>query len=122
MPTFDPLRRLAVKLAGLTGLGFLLGTAGCGGGGEEASEETAATATTTDAAPADPCADLSELTADEAALRDSFVYVDRADDPELRCDVCEFWEEPAAGAPCGECQLFPGPVAPGGSCDSFSPI
>jgi hypothetical protein len=122
---FDHARRTFCRVAGICGLGALCGAVGCtSGGGDSASGEGAATGTNAaaSAAAADPCADLSGLTANEIALRDTFGYVPRSDDPEVHCSVCEFWEAPTAGAACGGCQLFAGPVEPEGSCNSFSPI
>ncbi len=108
-------RRRFCCSAGLLGAGTVLWLAGCGRADKDAAPKPAPAAAT-----ADPCADLSGLTPDEIALRGTFGYVAQAEEPELACDRCEFWEAPQGDAPCGGCTLFPGPVHPGGSCDSFS--
>ena len=58
---------------------------------------------------------------DGAALqqRQSLNYVDVTPTPGQRCDNCRFYNAPEGGSPCGGCQLFPGPVAPAGWCQSW---
>ena len=101
--------------AALLALALAVSLAGCGDGGGDRD------AAAGKASPlAEPCADLSGLTSEQIALRDTFGYVDRSDEPDLVCRTCEFWTEPPTGSPCGGCTLFAGPVHPEGFCDSYS--
>ena len=123
MTTIALNRRAFLRRAGYLGAGAALWLAGCGRREPQASGtvgEASATADTAQAAGADPCNDLSGLTKDELALRDTFGYVPHSPDPETECEHCEFYKQPAPGQPCGGCTLFAGPVEPEGMCDSFS--
>lgn len=110
-------RRAFCHRAGLLGLGTIFWSTGCGQeDGKQAdpqAEGKALPATT------DPCTDLSDLSEAQVQLRDSFGYVDHSDDPDLACDVCEYWIEPSTGGICGGCTLMAGPIHPAGTCDSF---
>lgn len=97
-------RLLGVGAAGL-GVGALVSA--CGGG----SEETAAAL----------CADLSELTEQQIAVRESFDYVSETPNPEERCGNCQFYVPAEGGESCGGCQLFAGQVAAEGYCTSWVP-
>lgn len=114
-------RRIFLRLAGLLGLGAALGSAACGGDSAESSQAKQ-TIDRAKAAAADAarCTDLSDLTDDQRALRDSFGYVDLSDDPDLECLGCEFWTAAPFGGLCGGCTLMAGPIHPKGTCDSYS--
>lgn len=71
------------------------------------------------AAKADPCADLSGLTADEKQFRVTFQYVAESPYPDKLCDNCGFWIAPTGGAPCGGCKVIKGPIHPKGYCTSW---
>ncbi len=91
--------------AGAAGLGVGALVSACGGG----SEKVIAT----------PCADLSDLTEQQIAVRENFDYVSETPYPEKRCDNCQFYVPAKAGESCGGCQLFAGPVAAEGYCTSW---
>ncbi|MFN2370383.1 MAG: hypothetical protein ABR506_04425 [Candidatus Krumholzibacteriia bacterium] len=124
MNAYDPLRRLFLQRAALTGAGAVLLLAGCGGGDKPAAEATGQAGPAANAGAAAPgprsCDDLTGLTPSQIQVRESFEYVEQAEDPALACRLCEFWKAPAAGTFCGGCTLFAGPVNPEGSCNSFS--
>jgi hypothetical protein len=122
MNDFDSTRRAFLVRAGLAGAGAALLLAGCGGGGAQEQAQAPAGQGGAPAAGAEtgPCDDLSGLTAAQVQVRETFEYVEQAEDPELACRLCEFWTAPEAGRHCGGCTLFAGPVSPEGSCNSFS--
>lgn len=68
---------------------------------------------------ADPCADLTGLTAEEKQLRVTFEYVAETPFPEKHCTNCGFWIEPEAGAACGGCKVIKGPIHAAGYCKSW---
>ena len=100
----DPVsrRRFLVSAGAVLGVGPLL--AACGGGGDV----TAAS-----------CEGYAALDAAALQQRASLEYVDKSATPGQLCSNCRFYNAPAAGADCGGCQLFQGPVAPGGWCKSW---
>lgn len=123
MAAYDPLRRLFLRRAALTGAGTVLLLAGCGRGDQQTSGQTGQTGQAAGSAVAEgpkACDDLTGLTPAQIQVREAFEYVELAEDPALACEACEFWKEPAAGRYCGGCTLFAGPVSPQGSCNSFS--
>jgi len=123
LSAIDLKRRAFLGRSGFLLAGATLWLAGCGRSEPRASAaggEVAAAADTAEVAGADPCNDLTALTKDELALRETFGYVPHSSDPEIECEHCEFYKEPVAGKPCGGCTLFAGPVEPEGMCDSFS--
>lgn len=113
----NPNRRIFMKRAGLCGLGAAFYLNGCGGDSEKAAEK--AEQATAALEKADPCTDLTDLSESQIQLRDTYGYVDKSDDPDMICKVCEFWTEPAAGGFCGGCTLMAGPIHPAGTCDSY---
>ena len=66
------------------------------------------------------CNDLSGVDPAARTMRDTLHYSGTATDQARRCEACALYQAQAAGQ-CGGCQLFAGPVAPGGTCDSFAP-
>jgi hypothetical protein len=52
----------------------------------------------------------------------SLNYVEESPEPKKNCANCQLYQEEKFGAGCGGCQLFPGPVAEGGYCDSWAPM
>ncbi len=95
-------RRFLASAGAVLGVGPML--AACGGGGN---------------VQASSCEGYTAL--DGAALqqRASLNYVDNSVTPGQLCSNCRFYNLPEADSPCGGCQLFPGPVAPGGWCKSW---
>lgn len=79
--------------------------AGCGGG-----DVTAAS-----------CEGYDALTEQDLQTRAALNYVDDSPNPSQFCTNCRLFNRPAGGSECGGCQLFAGPVAPGGWCSSWSP-
>lgn len=94
-------RRFLVSAGAVLGVGPVL--AACGGGSVQASE----------------CEGYAQLTPQDLQARQNLNYVDETVTPGQRCDNCRFYTAPAGGSPCGGCQLFAGPVAPGGWCSSW---
>ena len=100
-----PSRRQFLATAGAAlGLGPLV--AACGGGGDDVA--------------AAECAGYDALTPQDLQARQALAYVDDTPIPVQRCDNCQFYVR-ARGrlSPCGGCQLFAGPVAPGGYCTGW---
>lgn len=111
-----------VSAAGALGLGAGTVLTACGGGesAEPAAEAPAAEAPA--AAPAaEGCMDVSGLTEQEVAMRNSLQYVDVTPDPEKNCLNCSLWLPQEEGAACGGCNLLKGPIAPNGYCISWAP-
>ena len=95
-------RRAALRTVGAAGGALLvLPVVGCGGGEPD-------------------CSDMSGVDPAARQMRTTLHYVDSANCATRRCDGCALYQAPTSGA-CGGCQLFAGPIAPGGSCDSFAP-
>jgi len=67
----------------------------------------------------DPCDDLSALTAEEIAERQSYNYLKESPFPTKLCINCELWLEPEEDSTCGGCGLFEGPVQRKGYCDEW---
>ena len=66
------------------------------------------------------CSDLTGLTDQEKQMRTQLQYVEVTTAEGKRCDNCQLWIAPTAGASCGGCQLIKGPIAPGGHCVSWA--
>ncbi len=66
------------------------------------------------------CASYDTLTPDELQSRQALAYVDETPQPAKRCDNCRFYRRPTGGSACGGCELFAGPVAPGGYCTAWA--
>lgn len=126
--TAAPLRRAYSRRAFLeraalgASLGFTGLLAACGGGEEGGGEEVGT--------PEEPAASVAEIQASECAgydalterelqTRQALGYVDNSPYPEQLCSNCQFYNQPEGDSPCGGCQLFAGPVAPGGYCNSW---
>jgi hypothetical protein len=67
------------------------------------------------------CLNPPGLTPAQRTQRTSLTYVEKAADPQRRCDLCTFYTDPTSPGECGGCTLGLGPVNPGGSCNSFAP-
>ena len=107
------IQRLSMLGLGAVGLGGVL--SGCGSDNEtQSGAETQAKT----AAP-DPCADLAGLTEADLNIRKTFEYVAETPIPEKLCDNCQFWTVPAAGSPCGGCQIIKGPIHYKGYCKQW---
>lgn len=69
---------------------------------------------------AEACPGFDELTDQDMQLRQALEYVDVSPNATQVCSNCQFYTEPEAGSQCGGCELFQGPVAPGGYCNSWA--
>lgn len=71
------------------------------------------------------CSDLSDLSEQEKKQRSDMVknleYVEESPNEDQTCANCQLYLEEDYGAGCGGCQLFPGPVAAQGYCNSWAP-
>ena len=65
------------------------------------------------------CSSPAGLTDAQRQQRQALSYVDRSTNPSQRCEVCNFYTQPAAAGQCGGCTLNLGPVNPQGYCSSF---
>ena len=113
-----------VAVSGLASLGA------CGGNKEPAAPakapEPAPTAAPSAAAPPPTAAPTGPQTCETAVdaastqLRASVQYKDVANPPEKNCAACAQFLAGKYGE-CGGCNLFTGPVKPGGGCLAFAP-
>jgi hypothetical protein len=109
------LERISMLCIGVVGAGTVFTS--CGKKEEpEAKTETPAAA---EKQVEDPCGDLSGLTEDEKAIRDTFKYVAQSPDPNKLCTNCQFWSVPKEGENCGGCQIIKGPINPDGYCNQW---
>lgn len=99
----DFLKRVSVVGGALTVAAVAV--QGCGGGGSGAK--------------ADPCTDVSAIPAADQQMRTTLQYVTATADPNKMCSNCQLYKAPEAGAACGGCSLFPGPVTAKGYCMSW---
>lgn len=114
--------------AGAAGLGGSALLAACGGG-EDAAEPAVDDTSAAASAPAGeeyPVVDASTCQGydalDEQALstRQALNYQDDSPEEGQYCGNCQFKQVYAADAQCLGCQLFLGPVSPGGWCLSWA--
>lgn len=104
----DFVRKLSVF--GVAGLGAGSILKACGNGEDEPAADAD-----------DPCADVSGLSEQEIQEReDIYEYVAETPNPDERCDNCQFWQPDRFGEECGGCELFAGPVHPGGWCNTWA--
>ena len=96
-------RRFLVSAGAVLGVTPIL--AACGGGD--------------DAVTAAGCAGYGDLSEQDLANRAALNYVDNSPTPGQNCANCRLYNAPEGEGPCGGCQLFAGPVAPGGWCSSW---
>ena len=68
------------------------------------------------------CEGYGALTEQDLQTRASLGYVDDSPQPAQLCSNCRFYNRPEGGSDCGGCQLFAGPVAPGGYCTSWAAV
>lgn len=111
----DFLKKTALLGAATAGAAALLAACGRRPAEESAGGTTAAAA----------CGDVSSLSAADQATRTQMAgtlkYVEKSDVANQFCNNCALYKAPAAGAACGGCQLFPGPVEALGHCASWAP-
>ena len=113
----------SLGLAGAVGMGGTL-IAACGGGSDGSGNGSGGSTSESATASAD-CADLSSLSDAQKQQRKQMVkslnYVEESPEADKNCANCQLYQQEKFGAGCGGCQLFPGPVAEGGYCDSWAP-
>jgi hypothetical protein len=111
----------AAGWAVVAGVVTLTGCGGNGDGGQTGKDEPGLAKSTIDAAreAADPCNDVSQLSATARQTRETFQYETRSSDPQKHCKACNFWQEPVEEGICGTCTLVKGPIHPLGSCISW---
>jgi hypothetical protein len=85
--------------------------AACGGGSDEKKVAKKV---------ADPCKDMTGVAPEELNKRTMFKYVDASADQNKVCSGCALYKPAAAGATCGGCTLFAGPVSDKGYCMSWA--
>ncbi len=100
---------------GTIGVGVAGTLSACGGGDAEPSGEAADVPSEVVA-----CENYEGLTEQELAVRQTLNYVPDSPNANQVCSNCRFYVAPAAGETCGGCQLFKGPVNPGGYCTSWA--
>ena len=121
------IHRCAGCCSALVGSAFLLNS--CGGNGKpEKSDTTTDKRTNADTAlankasagkRADPCSDLSDVSAEELDKRKKFGYVDKSDVAGNSCGNCGLYIADAKNTECGRCLLFKGPVRAVGHCVQY---
>lgn len=112
----DFLTRLAAL--GALGLGSSAILAACGGDSGPAADGDAPAADGSGVVAAE-CEGYAELTEEERELRETLQYVDDAPAND-ECRGCRYYLQPEGSSPCGGCEIFAGPVAPGGHCTSYT--
>lgn len=116
----------SIGIAGVVGTsGSLL--AACGGSDDSGNGESEGGGNgsgSAETASAD-CSDLSSLSDAEKKQREQMVsslkYVEETPQDDKNCANCSLYIESEYGDGCGGCQLFPGPVAANGYCNSWAP-
>jgi hypothetical protein len=100
-PNLVSRRRFLASAGAVLGLAPVLSA--CGGGPVRAAS----------------CEGYAALDAVALQMRHRLEYVDEAPNLAQQCSTCRFYQPPVGDSPCGGCQLFAGPVAPGGHCTSW---
>lgn len=113
-------RLAALGVAGLGLSGFL---AACGGGEEPVDELEGEMGPETEGDVSEAvaeCDDYTGLSEQELQKREALEYVAESPNPNQVCSNCRFYTQPEGEDVCGGCQLFAGPVNPGGYCTSWA--
>jgi len=113
----------SVGVAGVIGAGSTL-LAACGGSDDSGSGSGSSDAGGTTTASGN-CSDLSDLSESQKKQRSQMVeslqYVEETPQDDRNCANCQLYVQGDYGEGCGGCQLFPGPVAANGYCNSWAP-
>lgn len=123
-------RQFLGRLAAFTfvGAGATTLLAACGGGDAPATGDVAdTTGTAGGAAPsgdypvvdASTCQGYDALDEQALAMRNALNYQDASPEADKHCGNCQLKQAYEADAQCLGCQLFAGPVSPGGWCQSW---
>ena len=69
------------------------------------------------------CSNPDELTFSENSIREANNYTEKSQHSDKNCLNCSFFKTGQGQSPdCGQCELFNGPAASDGYCDSWSEI
>ncbi len=101
-------RRVMLQILGAAG-GALAAFSAIGCGGEESGGASGSSASAG--------ANCNDTAGVDTTTRTSLHYNANGPDAARHCEACMFF---TANGDCGTCQLFPGPVAHTGTCDSFA--
>ena len=116
-------RRRFLQSVGVAGVVGASGTllAACGGSDDSGSSSDSGGS----ASASGSCSDLSDLSDAQKKQRSQMVnslqYVEETPQPDKNCANCSLYVQGDYGEGCGGCQLFPGPVAANGYCNSWAP-
>ncbi len=110
------------RAAALGGVSVFLAACGGGESGNQAGTESGAAAGGESGVVAAECEGYDQLTEQALQTRQTLGYVDVSPQEGKYCHNCRFYNQPEGGAACGGCQLFPGPVAPNGYCNSWAAV
>ncbi|MFB6249806.1 MAG: high-potential iron-sulfur protein [Salinibacter sp.] len=115
----------SVGVAGVVGAGSTL-LAACGGSDDSGGSSSGSSSSGDGSASASAsCSDLSSLSDAEKKQRSQMVkslqYVEESPQDNKNCANCSLYIKSEYGEGCGGCQLFPGPVAAKGYCNSWAP-
>jgi hypothetical protein len=116
----------SVGIAGVVGASSTL-LAACGGSDDSggSSSGSSSSSSSGSASASGNCSDLSSLSDAQKKQRSQMVkslqYVEETPQPDKNCANCQLYIESEYGEGCGGCQLFPGPVAANGYCNSWAP-
>ncbi len=117
-------RRRFLQSVGIAGVVGASGTllAACGGSDDSGSSSGDSSGS---ASASGGCSDLSGLSDAQKKQRSQMVkslqYVEETPQPDKNCANCQLYIQSEYGEGCGGCQLFPGPVAANGYCNSWAP-
>jgi hypothetical protein len=117
-------RRRFLQSVGIAGVVGASGTllAACGGSDDSGSDSGSGGGS---ASASGSCSDLSSLSDAQKKQRSQMVeslqYVEETPQPDKNCANCSLYIQGDYGEGCGGCQLFPGPVAANGYCNSWAP-
>ncbi len=107
------INQCAGQCTALLGMTFLLNSCGSNNKSKpEAVEENAGK-------PADPCNDLTGISAEELDKRKRMAYVDKSEVPGSSCESCGLYIPWQDQTTCGGCLLFKGPVHAEGHCTQW---
>lgn len=116
----------SVGIAGVVGASSTL-LAACGGSDDsgDSSSGSSSSSGSGSASASGNCSDLSGLSDAEKQQRSQMVkslqYVEETPQDDKNCANCQLYIQSEYGEGCGGCQLFPGPVAANGYCNSWAP-
>jgi hypothetical protein len=120
-------RRRFLQSVGIAGVVGASGTllAACGGSDDSGGGSSSGSSSGGSASASGSCSDLSGLSDAQKKQRSQMVkslqYVEETPQDDKNCANCSLYIKGEYGEGCGGCQLFPGPVAANGYCNSWAP-